>query len=210
MARLSRSERWLLYSLIVTLIVAILFVGGTILFIFQTLSTPCENEYKQSKFTVGSPLTEAELISEIDRILGNYCLVREDAYYIFNNGDNPGFTFQEYSDVTGKVLYFNTYDTGIADLDNYAEVQALMDIWMFVSEHELPFQLDGIAYWFHLGRANSTDIHISTEEFLQFYDSLQMDNLCRKEKVKKMTEVWLEKVKYVRSQGIVDVSGMTK
>lgn len=89
-------------------------------------------------------------------------------------------------------------------MNDYKEIKALMDVWLFLTEHEFSYDIVGISYWFKEGGkfTSSLFIPLSKTEFMDLNKSLKSDNISRMEKINHISELWIEKVGYDRKPGV--------
>ena len=178
-------------------------IGYTTPFIFQI----------ESKVPKGKSVSNDVLFDEIKRILKNYdCKATE--VEIYDNEPAKFYTIvnEDANVEAGKVLWvYSSGNIGI-NLNKYNDVRAIMDIWIFVVDHNMHEELEGFCYWFlKTGKmARATEINISIHQFKEFYKNSNVDGLSHKEKVDILTKLWVEKVKYTRPHGEVDVKPMTE
>ena len=123
---------------VISLLLIILLLALCVYFFFSkrdTLITPA-----------GSYVTADMFINDVRKITDKYGLVaenrisiikNEDSYYKFYVGGNLG---------KGYVVEISTSNTLFADKKRYIEIEALMDLWLYIIEHSFEFEITGISF----------------------------------------------------------------
>ena len=159
---------------------------------------------------VGTCISEEQLENDIRTILwrhglfkGNDLLIRDSNSFV------DSFRLKGVEIREGKILFLNVSANIFNNLYHYDEIESLMDIWLYLSERESSFELDGIVYYFSapaefLGAARANEIYMTTEEFHKIYDTTDMnvvERLIHNQKIKKLANVYVEQNGYHRSPG---------
>ena len=124
---------------------------------------------------------------------------------------NPDFGFGYTPDL--NVLSVSVIDTKRTDRSVYSEIDILMYLFIYVSNHSFEREIDGIEYRF----TQSTMIasheipmqkYMSCEEFSEMCKNVEFDeNEPLDNKVKKLSEYYISSTGYQRAPGFTDVDG---
>lgn len=194
-------KRTIFICLSVLITAVLIFVSIYLYFFTTTLFRPTNAKYINSSYVAGEYISEDKVYDEINRILLNYSMSgnisiiknKYDAYTTFDNENE-----------NGMVIRVDTFSSTWVDITDYKEIEALMDICLFVEEYRLPFDIIGVSFWFKEGGqfTSSLFIPLSKTEFGELYKDISGSGLSLHEKVKYMAEKWIKEVGYNRQPGI--------
>ena len=193
------------YFLYGTFVIWIASGGGRELFSLSNRNIP----YIESSIGCDELVTINILSEEVERILKNYGFI-DSGIEVYDNEWAKSYTIiNENDDISlGKVLFSAG---GISvNLEKYKEIEAMIDIWLFITEHQTSEHFIGVCFGFIPTRMmiGNTTINISTFQFEEFYKKANVEDLSRREKIEILTKLWVEKVGYDRQTGIVDITPM--
>lgn len=123
---------------------------------------------------------------------------------IFFNGINPYLTFKSRSgDVNknSKVLSFGVTNKYFEDASKPLEVNYAINIWTYLRERKLPFEIDWLALYFKRNNyfEGESIIIISKSDFEELYKEAKVEGLDKEQQITKLAELWIKKHNYKRN-----------
>ena len=137
---------------------------------------------------------------DIKKILNQYHIYGTIDFY--ENGELGSATFERQNPGrNGEVIYIDTFSKSFMDFKRYTEIEALIEIWLYLYERQLPFPIDGISYYFMQGGTftHSAETKMSWLEFETLYREVEEKNITEEERIKKLTLAYIEQTGYTRS-----------
>lgn len=190
-----KRKGWLI-AIIITIIT--LFV---ILFMFFNISP------------AGSTVTQERLEKDITSILRKNGLQKDNGSMIRGNGSGYYWNYPKQDEaVESKVIDLNVRPRIVANLKNYVEVETLMEVWLYIKEREMPFNIDGITFYFSAANeifkmVTPNEIYMSADEFSNLYQKIDHGETSIKERKKLLAKIYVEESGYQRRSGHVQVKG---
>ena len=85
-----------------------------------------------------------------------------------------------------------------------------MEIWLYIQSHEFDFNIEGVTFYFTARSQpfqvlSPTEIYMSKTEFIMLYNDCITDELPHKKKIEILTNEYVERKKYKRGSGHIQV-----
>lgn len=159
-----------------------------------------------------SIVSEERLTKDINTILLFYGLKKSHSDLVIDTSHPNYKNHIKEPEIKEKGIFIDAtpilFDSG----RKYTEVETYMEIWLYVMEHNFDFEIDGIVYYFTshsldsiLAPITPNELYMTREEFLSFYNNLDIDKLSHSKKVKELAMSYVKKNNYKRKSGHVQV-----
>ncbi len=160
----------------------------------------------------GQIVSQEDLEKDIKKILNKYRLSKQTFEAVRSPGESYYNEFKKNSGTgDGKILYLHVMPKLGANKKSYIEVEALIDVWLYITEREIPFEIAGIAYRFSAPEeifkvVIPNEIDMSLNDFMELYQKANLSNESRKRKIEILTQIYLKESGYQRISGHVKVN----
>lgn len=194
----------------------VLYIVISLLVIILLLAV-CMHIFSKNENTLitptGSHVTENIFINDVRKITDKYGLVTENRISIIKNEDSYYKFYEGGTLGKGYVVEIITSNTLFADKKRYIEIEALMDLWLYIVEHSFEFEITGISFSYQeiydimppfYKTLLPNVINISKEDFIYLYEKLDLSKQNREEAIKILSEVFVKQTGYVRNNGYVN------
>lgn len=110
----------------------------------------------------------------------------------------------------GYTIYINADPIFFGSHRSYTEIETLMEIWLYVTQHQFDYNINGITYYFRAPSElfqllDSMRIDMTKTEFLSLYHEVYDDDLKHHQLVKKLADTYVVKSGYTRKPGHIQV-----
>lgn len=156
----------------------------------------------------GETVGEEQLKKDVETILKLYGLEKDASRFIDDEGDS--IYDIHYKKEGGKSIFINASPTLPASKKDYTEIKTLMEIWLYIQSHEFDFNIEGVTFYFTARSQpfqvlSPTEIYMSKTEFIMLYNDCITDELPHKKKIEILTNEYVERKKYKRGSGHIQV-----
>lgn len=194
------------------IIIFLLYFGVKTIVQYYSVKPLSTNDYLTKLSSVNTTVSTEMLSEDIDIILNAYNLKKDASKLLQGEGNSIYDIYYKKYGSDGKSIFMSVCPIGFENSNRYVEIETLMEIWLYVIQREFNYDINGITYYFSApepfigGRARANEIYMSKEEFYSLYNQVNIDGLSHQEKVKMLTDAYLEQSNYQRRQGHIQVT----
>lgn len=187
-------------KLVLGIICVILFLGIFLLAKYYNSFKLIEAEHISSTLRNNiHSISEQNVVETIKSIVSKYGLEEMVDVKLYKNGVIGAYTF-ETAEMDNKVIVIETIAGRFTDKSKYIEVQAAMDVWLYLINLKEPYYISGMYFMYTESgkRAVPCEIILSRKEFIELCEEAHIEALSLKEQIQRLSRWYGKKYAYER------------